>query len=121
MLFFAGKETLVKDFLTERYRNLTVVVLSSDNDMGLEFQALTDLCAEINVRLANSIFANHERANLDMKKQEEDISMKYEYFDDDNVDNDDGKPFPDDVSINRKVTLNLTLLKQSAMPHQERK
>ena len=69
LLFFAGKESLVKNFRTELYRNLTVEVLLSDNDSLLEFQALTDLCAEINVRLANSIFANHERAKLDMKKQ----------------------------------------------------
>ena len=65
-LFFGGKETLVKDFLTELYRNLTVEVFSSENNMGLKFQALTDLRMEINARLANSIFANHERANLDM-------------------------------------------------------
>ena len=78
-------------------------VLSSDNDTGLEFQAVTDLCAKINVRLANSFFSNHERANLDMKKQDEDISMKYEYFDDDNDDdNDDDKPFPDDISIKQE-------------------
>ena len=42
-LFFAGKETLLEDFLTELYRNLTVEVLSSKNDMGLKFQALTNL------------------------------------------------------------------------------
>ena len=69
LLFLAGKESLVKNFLTELYRNLTVEVLLSDNDSLLEFQALTDLFAEINVLLANSIFANHERAKLDMKKQ----------------------------------------------------
>ena len=42
-LFFAGKETLLKDFLTELYRNLTVEVFSSENDVGLKFQALTNL------------------------------------------------------------------------------
>ena len=73
------------------YKNLTVEVLSSDNDSTLEFNALRDL-AEIGVRLANSIFANHERARLDMKKQEEEISKKYDFFDDD----DDKK---DDISI----------------------
>ena len=58
---------------------------------------------EINARLANSIFANHERANLDMKKQEEDISMKHEYFDDNNNDdNDDCNLFHDDVSIKQE-------------------
>ena len=31
LLFFAGKETLVKNFLTELYKNLTAEVLSSDN------------------------------------------------------------------------------------------
>ena len=64
-----GKESLTKKFLIELYRNLTVEVLSSDNDSVLEFQTVTDLCVEINVKLANSIFANHERARLDMKKK----------------------------------------------------
>ena len=51
------------------YRNLTVEVLSSDNYWVIEFQALADLCADINGRLANSIFDNHKRARLDMKKR----------------------------------------------------
>ena len=68
LLFLMGNETLAKHFLRELCRNLTVEVLSSDNDAGLEFQAPIDLCEEINVRVANFIFANHERANLDMKK-----------------------------------------------------
>ena len=75
-----GKESLEKNVLTESFRNLTVEVLSSDNDLVLEFQALTDLCAEINVTLANSVFANHERARLDMKKQAEDTSAKNTNF-----------------------------------------
>ena len=69
LLFFAGSESLVKNFLTELYRNLTVEVLSSDNYWVIEFQALADLCADINGRLANSIFHNHKRARPDMKKR----------------------------------------------------
>ena len=57
-------------------------VLSSDNSENLQFEALTDLCVEIGVRLENSIFANYERASLDMKKQTEEISKKYDFFDD---------------------------------------
>ena len=64
LLFLAGKETLVKRFLTDLYRNSTVEVLSSDNNSILELSALTDLCAEIDVRLGNAIFANHGRARL---------------------------------------------------------
>ena len=101
LLFFSEKESLVKNFLAELYRNLTVEALSSDNDSLFEFQALTDLCAEINVRLANSISANHERARLGMKKQDEDISKKYDFFDDDD-DDDDDKNFPDDISIKQE-------------------
>ena len=71
------------------YKNLTVEVVSSDNDSTLEFNALTDLCAEIVVRLANSIFVNHERARLDMKKQEDEISKKCDSFDDDDDKKDD--------------------------------
>ena len=43
LLFFAGKETLGKTFLTELYKNLMVELLFSDNDSTLEFNALTDL------------------------------------------------------------------------------
>ena len=48
----------------------------------MQFDALTELCAETGVRLGNSIFANHERASLDMKKQAEEISKKFDFFDD---------------------------------------
>lgn len=68
-MLLAVKEDSVKNFLTELYGNLTVEVLSTDNDSVLKFEALADLCAEINVRLANFVFANQERARLDMKKQ----------------------------------------------------
>ena len=56
LLVFVGKETIAKNFLTELYKNLTVEVLSSENNSTLEFTALTDLCAEISVRLSNAIF-----------------------------------------------------------------
>ena len=61
-----------------KHRNLMVEVRLPDNNLALESQALADLCAEINVRLANSIFANPERARLDMKKEDED-SKKYDF------------------------------------------
>ena len=38
------------------------------------FEALTNLFAEINIGLANSIFVNQERVCLDIKKQAEEIS-----------------------------------------------
>ena len=95
LLFFMGKETIAKNFLTEMYKNLTVEVLSSENNSTLEFSALTDLWVEIGLKLLNVIFANHERIRLDMGKQEEEISKKYDFFDDD----DDKKDFPDNISI----------------------
>ena len=55
---------LAKKFRTDLYKNLTAEVLSSDNSDNLQFDALTDLCIEIGVKLENSIFANHERARL---------------------------------------------------------
>ena len=67
--FFAGKETLVKTFLTELYKNLTVEVLSSGNSENLQFDALTGICGELCMRLGKSIFANHKMATLHMKKQ----------------------------------------------------
>ena len=81
-------------------------VLPSDNNAGLHFQALRDMCAEINVRIANSIFANHERARLDMKKQAEDISKKYGYFDEGDSDYDD-KSLSDDVSIKQESDIEI--------------
>ena len=36
LLIFSGKESRVKKFLTELYRNLTIEVLSSDNDSVLK-------------------------------------------------------------------------------------
>ena len=89
LLFFAGKEALVKNFFRELCRNLTVEVLSSNNDSILEFSALTNLCEEIGVRLGNALFANHERSRLKMKKQEEEINKKYDFFDDDDDDKSD--------------------------------
>ena len=58
LVFFARKETLAKNFLTELHKNLTVEVLSSDNSENLQFDVVTDLCIEMFVRLENSIFAN---------------------------------------------------------------
>ena len=81
LLFFARKEMLAKHFLTELYKNLAVEVLS-DNYENLQFDALTDLCVEIKVKLENSNFANPERARLHRKKQAEEISKKYGFFDD---------------------------------------
>ena len=58
--------------------------------------------------IANSIFGNHERARLDIKKQAEGISKKYNYFDDDDDDDDDDdKPFPDFVSIKQESDIEI--------------
>ena len=58
------------------------------------------------LRIANSIFGNHERARLDIKKQAEGISKKYNYFDDDD-DDDDDKPFRDFVSIKQESDIEI--------------
>ena len=79
LLFFAGKEKLAKYFLTELYYNLSVEILSKDNDEVLKIDALTDLCTKVGVRLGNAIFANHERSRLDIKKQTKEISKKYDF------------------------------------------
>ena len=80
-----GKEALAKNSLTELYKNLTVEVLSSDNSENLQFDALTDLYVEIGVKLENFTFANHERARLNLKKQTEEISKKYDFFDNEDI------------------------------------
>ena len=64
------------------YKNLAVEVLSSENFENLQFDGLTDVCVELGVRLGNSIFVNHEKGRLDMKKKAEEISKKYDFFDD---------------------------------------
>ena len=99
LLFFVGKVILVKNFHTELYRNLTVEVRSPDNNLVLEFQTFTDLCDEINVRLAYSIFTNHERARLDMKRKLKTSAKNVFFYDND--ENDD-KNFLDDVSVNQE-------------------
>ena len=73
LLFFAGNEKLAKDFLIEPHYNLSVKIQWS-------------LCG-IGVRIANAIFANHERGRLNMKKQTEEIGEKYDFF----TDNDEKK------------------------------
>ena len=113
LLLFAGKEPIIKDFLTVMCRNLTVEVLFTDNDSMLRFEALTDLRTEINVRLPNFIFANQEKECLDMKTQAEEILKEYGFFGD-KVDNKKSKEeidkktpyfdepyFPDDVVIDK--------------------
>ena len=67
LLFFVGKETLAKNFLTELYKNLTAEVLSSGNSENPQFDALTDLYVQIGAKLENSTFAKHERAWLHEK------------------------------------------------------
>ena len=113
LLLFAGKEPIIKDFLTVMCRNLTVEVLFTDNDSMLRFEALTDFCTEINVRLPNFIFANQEKECLDMKTQAEEVIKEYDFFGD-KVDNKKSKEeidkktpyfdepyFPDDVVIDK--------------------
>ena len=78
---------LAKDFSTELYYNSSVKIISKDNNEVLKFDALTDLCTEVGVRLGNAVFANHERVRLDMKKQTEEISKKYDFL----IDDDDKK------------------------------
>ena len=70
--------------------------MSSNNESILEISAITNLCAEIGVRLASAIFSNQERARLEMENQEEEISTKYDFFNDDN---DNKMNFPDDISV----------------------
>ena len=72
LLFFAGNEKLAKDFLIELHYNSVKIQWS--------------LCG-IGVKLANAIFANHERGRLNMKKQTEEIGEKYGFF----TDNDEKK------------------------------
>ena len=56
-LFLGGKEKILKVALTKPYSNLTVGRLTVESD-ALNFSALTELCMEIKVHLANSTFAN---------------------------------------------------------------
>ena len=78
---------LAKDFSTELYYNSSVEIISKDNNEVLKFDALTDLCTEVGIRLGNVVFANHERVRLNMKKQTEEISKKYDFL----IDDDDKK------------------------------
>ena len=53
--------------------------LTGESD-ALNFSALKELCIEINVHLANSIFANKSRATEERIEQGEKISKKYDFF-----------------------------------------
>ena len=61
----------------------------------------------------NSIFANHERARLDMKKQAEKISKKYVFFDD----KDDKK----NAKIKKESDTEMDENETIPMPHQREK
>lgn len=75
---------------------------------------------EINIRLVNSIFADQEKAFLDMKKQVEDISKKYDFFNDDDKDNFIKNPiFLMMFRLNKKMILNLTMLIRFLTPSPE--
>ena len=56
-LFLGGKEKISKAALIELYSNLMLGRLTGESD-ALNFSALNKLCMEINIRLANSTFAN---------------------------------------------------------------
>ena len=55
-------------------------MLSSRDSSNFRFQALTDLCLEINIRLNNAIFANKFRKKEEKIKQEMKISQDYDFF-----------------------------------------
>ena len=55
-------------------------MLFSRDSSNLRFQALTDLCAEINIRLNNVIFANNSRKKREKIKQEVKIKQDYNFF-----------------------------------------
>ena len=80
-------------------------MLSPDNNSTPEYNALTDLCADIGVGLANPIFANNERTRLDMKKQEEEISKRHDFFDDDDDDDDDDVDDKKDFTVDSLIKM----------------
>ena len=70
----------MKEVISELYLNLSLKALSKNEEsQDLRFDALTDLCIEINVRLNNSIFANKSRQKKEKIKWEIKISEDFDF------------------------------------------
>ena len=77
---FPFAEKTVKEVISELYLNLSLKALSKNEEsQDLRFDALTDLCIEINVRLNNSIFANKSRQKKEKIKWEIKISEDFDF------------------------------------------
>ena len=62
-LFLRGKEKILNDALTEIYHNFLLQALSvKEIGTTLGFEKITELAAEVNLRLQNSIFVNKSSA-----------------------------------------------------------
>ena len=71
----------MKEVIRERYSNLLLKALFENDESGnLQFNALTDFCLEINVRLNNSIFANKCRQKKEKIKKEIKISEDFDFL-----------------------------------------
>ena len=70
----------MKEVISELYLNLSLKALSKNEEsQDLRFDALTDLCIEINVRINNSIFANKPRQKKEKIKWEIKISEDFDF------------------------------------------
>ena len=79
--FFGGDDKVAKDLLTKIYRKLTWRSLSSENNSCVsKFSTLTEICAEINARIANLFSENQEKRKNEKSTQEMQISEQYDFF-----------------------------------------
>ena len=83
-LFLEGKGKILKDALTEVYHNLSLQALSvKETGIKLEFEKITQLATEINLKLQNSIFVNKSRVQKlkfenEIKKKKKKLEFKEE-------------------------------------------
>ena len=77
--FFGANDQVAKNLLTEIYKNLTLRSLSS---LILELSALTEICAEIAIRIADFFSKNQEKRKSGKLAQEMRKSEQYDFSDD---------------------------------------
>ena len=64
--------------ITELYKNLSFRTVSGGQQ--IEFEKVSDLTANINFKMKNSILSNLDEQDLAAEKNNEDVKSTYEFF-----------------------------------------
>ena len=103
-LFFGGDVQLLKDTITELYKNLSLRTLSSEQQV--EFDKIFDLTAHINFKMKHSILANIDDQDKAIKTNNGNVKDTYEFFkkpsDEDNFEREIGEEILKDEPYEHK-------------------